>query len=1183
MKKMVLVVFGLVFVFLLFCSLPLNYGMGSKIPPFIKGGWGDCSMSPCLGLAPRFMTAPQAYAALPPTVDEAVLHEQAKEAPHEAVPRDATSHEAAPHVEPALHEEVSHGEAASHGESALHGEESASHDGEEVSHAESALHGEESAAHDGEEVSHEESASHEQGGVLSAGHSSEVVYQKITPDTAHHSSLPIWLILTPLLGALMLLLLRIIPPCPPFIKGGWWDCSIYRQGQGIIVTMISGLTLVISWLMYPLVIYGQKIGETLRQGIYYSIPFLPSFGLDLTFRVDPAALVLVVFTCLVWFLVSIFSQGYLVIENNRLRYNIANLCCLGVTLGAFLAGDLFTLYLFFESILLFLYLMVIHREDAEALRSAKVYLYFGVFTGLMLLFGIFLFSYFAGTIEIQSAACAFEHVHPGLKYLVAALFLVGFGGKAGVFLEHIWMPSSYGSAPCLTAALSSGIMIEVGAYGIFRTVNMIFAPLPLGFPASHLTSPSAWLTSSQLGYVLIFVGIMTMFLGAVNALFSTHALRLLAYSSVSQMGYIVMGIGCAAYMGKDGAMGLAGALYHIINHALFKVGLFLSIGVVYFHTRELDIRKLGGLWKDMPVAALTLLVSALAIAGFPLFNGFASKTMLHHAILEAYQHSGHLSFTHTPDVWLRIAEIIFIITAGGTFAYNMKLFTLVFLGPKKSEVRSQESGVGRKTADMGQSPQPPFSKGGRRGDFILTPDSSLTSNSLNTYSLSPSLLTPDLYMNVSLILFSASIVLLGLFPNWLLENFIGPMLPYFGFDSSSHAYHLIYNIHVTPSILPGLAAPVAGVMHSIHGGTGILPAGITHSHLPFWYDLVHGSLQISKEVIHNLSGGSTAIFVGGTIFLVFMGTGLCEKTLPEAWSLTRYYRKAFEGFRGLCRVSYEQIVGRAEKIISVLMVFIWIPGIKLDLVINKGNKGNKVDEGSELASSNDKGMFRIISQADQKYTEAVDQTVRAKRVFGHISKADQIYNSAFDKARDIAGKGIFDKIGHADEKLVDGFDKLAGPAIRDGIFNNAMRADGMVDGAYDRVIFSRFFWGMLSKHGEFKVGLWRYFNLLEDKYDKLIERAIFGLIGSEDLSKIQLGSKDFANSWFLRMCRRASEIHTGDISIYISWIVVTLTIIIATLIGFLYIKSFFALVVALTTMVTFFAVLVVVLSFFLKR
>ncbi|MEW5801980.1 MAG: proton-conducting transporter membrane subunit [bacterium] len=1019
MKKIVSVRLGLVLLFFLFCSLPSLDFFSLPIITTMPYAFASSHASPHGEAAPHEETAQHH--------EEAIQHQHHEE---------AGSHE----------EAISHQETVSHEEAVSH--EGASPHGEAASHEEADLHHEESAVHHGEATS-----------------------QQVTSKTAHHSSLPLWVVLIPILGALLLFLLH------------------ESNTQGIMVTMTCGLTLAISLLMYSLVACGQRTGGASLQGIYTCLPFLPSFGLNLTFRVDPAALVLLVFTCLVWLLVAIYSQGYLVIENHQLRYNVANLCCLGVTLGAFMAGDLFTLYVFFESILLFLYLMVIHREDELALRAAKIYLYFGVFTGLMLLFGIFLFSYFAGTIEIQSAVHALGHIHPGWKYLLAALFLLGFGGKAGVFLEHIWMPSSYGSAPCLTAALSSGIMIEVGAYGIFRTVCMIFAPV--GASGSHLQGAAAWATSSHLGYVLIFLGIMTMFLGAVNALFSTQALRLLAYSSVSQMGYIVMGIGCAAYMGTSGAMGLAGALYHIINHALFKVGLFLSIGVVYFHTKELDIRKLGGLWKDMPVAAFTLLVSALAIAGFPLFNGFASKTMLHHAILEAYQHSVHLSLTHTPDPWLRIAEIIFIITAGGTFAYNMKLFTMVFLGPRKD---------GHK---------PVFSS--------------------------------PFCMNISLMLFSAGILLLGIFPNWLLETFIGPMLPYFGFDAGSHAYHLIYNVH----------------------------AALPHSGLALWFDPVKRTILASSEVIHNLSGGSTAILAGGTIFVLFMGTGLNEKIIPPAWSLARYYRKAFEGFRSLCRVTYREVVGVAERIISLLMVYVWIPGIKLDLIV------------PEPASNGKKGMYHVISKADEHYTGVVDQTGRTKGMFGHISKAAQLYDDAIDKAKVIvAEKGLFGRISHAEEKLSISFDKVV---EKRNIFANATKADGQLDEAYDKVIFSRFFWGMLTRHREFKVGLWRYFKLVEDQYDRFIEHALFGLIGSEDLSKIQLGSKDFTRSWFLRMCKRASEIHTGDVSMYITWIAVTLTLTIATLVGFLYIKSFFALIITLTTMVTFFAVVFVVISFFLKR
>jgi formate hydrogenlyase subunit 3/multisubunit Na+/H+ antiporter MnhD subunit len=139
-----------------------------------------------------------------------------------------------------------------------------------------------------------------------------------------------------------------------------------------------------------------------------------------------------------------------------------------------------------------------------------------------------------------------------------------------------------------------------------------------------------------------------MFLGVLNALISANSKRMLAYHSVSQMGYIILGIGCAAYMGRDGAMGLAGALYHIVNHALFKSLLFLTVGSVYFRTHELDMYKLGGLWRKMPLTCVAMFIAVCGISGIPGFNGFASKTLLHHAIWEAYEHSVHLTPTVKP-------------------------------------------------------------------------------------------------------------------------------------------------------------------------------------------------------------------------------------------------------------------------------------------------------------------------------------------------------------------------------------------------------------------------------------------------------------------------------------------------------------------------------------------------------
>jgi hypothetical protein len=170
-----------------------------------------------------------------------------------------------------------------------------------------------------------------------------------------------------------------------------------------------------------------------------------------------------------------------------------------------------------------------------------------------------------------------------------------------------------------------------------------------------------------------------MFIGAFMALLSTGAKKILAYSSVSQMGYILLGVGVAAYLGYEGAIGFAGALYHIINHAFFKAGLFMMVGSVYMITHDLDITRVRGMFRKLPIVAVTFLIAFAGIGGVPGFNGYASKTILHHAIVEAYEHKHLFS--------LLLAEKIFVLTSAMTLCYFTKLFYGLFFGkvPEKLE------------------------------------------------------------------------------------------------------------------------------------------------------------------------------------------------------------------------------------------------------------------------------------------------------------------------------------------------------------------------------------------------------------------------------------------------------------------------------------------------------------------
>jgi hydrogenase-4 component B len=154
------------------------------------------------------------------------------------------------------------------------------------------------------------------------------------------------------------------------------------------------------------------------------------------------------------------------------------------------------------------------------------------------------------------------------------------------------------------------------------------------------------------------------------------------------MGYILMGVGAAGYLGYDGAMGFGGFSYHIINHAFFKSGFFILFGIIYTRLHEVNMDKLGGLWRKFPVTFAAFAVCAAGIMGLPGFNGYASKTLLHHAIVEAFEHH------HLWDLWA--AEKLFMLTSGLTVCYITKLFISIFFGKLKPETEIKLSKMGQK-------------------------------------------------------------------------------------------------------------------------------------------------------------------------------------------------------------------------------------------------------------------------------------------------------------------------------------------------------------------------------------------------------------------------------------------------------------------------------------------------------
>lgn len=427
------------------------------------------------------------------------------------------------------------------------------------------------------------------------------------------------------------------------------------------------IPLITSSIVFLLCIFGLKdvfAGEALTYTLPFSGPFMP------TFKADALSTIFLLLATFLWVVVSIYAPKYMAHEGKVWNYELATVIILFAITGIFLAGDLLTMLFFFEIMTLSSYFWVIHRMDKEATKAGYFYLFFSVVGGLLIALGIVLMGAATDVLPMIGTGVV-TPLNPTLFGWSIALFVIGFGIKAGMVPLHLWLPYAHSVAPTPASALLSGLLIKIGAYGLIRTGEFAGWGTKLGDGIN-------WL-----GTTLIILGILTMLVGVLAALVQSNAKKLLAYHSISQMGYIILALGVGLYLGSSGGYGLSGAIYHIINHALFKVTLFLGVGVIYLRTGETDLYKLGGLWHRFPVTAILMLVAVLGITGTPGLNGYASKTLIHHAVSMAAE---------TGSSWLVWVERLFLLVGVGTAASFAKLYYLIFLGkPTKLKVQDEKS------------------------------------------------------------------------------------------------------------------------------------------------------------------------------------------------------------------------------------------------------------------------------------------------------------------------------------------------------------------------------------------------------------------------------------------------------------------------------------------------------------
>jgi len=364
---------------------------------------------------------------------------------------------------------------------------------------------------------------------------------------------------------------------------------------------------------------------------------------------------------LMWMMTTLLSKEYFLHYRNRNRYYLFTLLTLGATVGVFLSRDLYTTFIFFEIMSFTSYVWVAHDEKERTLRAAGTYLAVAVIGGLVMLMGLFLLYNELGTLEISQLLAASEAVQDKtVLYVAGGCLLFGFGAKAGMYPLHIWLPKAHPVAPAPASALLSGILTKCGIFGVLVVSCQIFL------------HDEAW------GKVILFLGVITMFLGAFLALFSINIKRTLALSSVSQIGFILVGVGMQGILGHHNALAVQGTFLHMMNHSLFKLVLFMIAGVIMMNLHKLDLNEIRGFGRKKPLLMFDFAMGALGIMGIPFWSGYVSKTLLHESIVEYIEILEHSGF-HSDVVTYKTVEWIFLISGGFTIAYMLKLFIAVFV------------------------------------------------------------------------------------------------------------------------------------------------------------------------------------------------------------------------------------------------------------------------------------------------------------------------------------------------------------------------------------------------------------------------------------------------------------------------------------------------------------------------
>ena len=321
---------------------------------------------------------------------------------------------------------------------------------------------------------------------------------------------------------------------------------------------------------------------------------------------------------LIGFLSSFYSISYIKRYTGE-NYFYALLCLMvGGMNGVVLSGDLFNIFVFLEISVISSYALVAFGVEKNELEASFKYQVLGGLASFLILFGIGFIYWRTKTLNIADIREAFRTGYDKSYYLfVQLLILSGFGLKAAIIPFHAWLPDAHSSAPSPISAMLSGVFIK--AVGIYVIIRLFF---------------NMFVVSEEMALLITTLGTLSMVIGVFLAIGQWDLKRLLAYHSISQMGYVILSVGIGMILISRGVrhevaiLAITGGVYHLINHAAFKGLLFLNAGALEYATGTRNLKEMGGLARSMPVTSATSFVASLSISGIPPFNGFFSKLII---------------------------------------------------------------------------------------------------------------------------------------------------------------------------------------------------------------------------------------------------------------------------------------------------------------------------------------------------------------------------------------------------------------------------------------------------------------------------------------------------------------------------------------------------------------------------